>query len=571
MVRPWRAPRWQGEIETAVVCSSRCELPARSWGRRVPLWKGGSRQGVERDQCPRRDTPQPEEGGSLPHSLMEFLSQALPEALDPKAFREPGAAFRPVMMWIWNANLDRVTLREQVAEMAARGIGGFFIHPMPDAFRKHDFIEGITEPYPGETFFEWVKEAAEAAREHGLFCWLYDEGGWPSGTLVGRLADGRPELAGRVLRVQCLEAGDTGAPGAGPGTGEEVVMLPAPGGRRLRFYASREGYPTDLMNPATTDAFLAATHDAYARCLGGEFGGLVPGVFTDEAAVGGVMGTDRIPWTPALPEEFRRRKGYDLLPYLPVLFGDAAIPAEARPALSPEQAARVRYDFGDVWTQLHADAFYGRMREWCREHGLLLVGHVGGEDDLIYHATRGFGHFFRIMRHLDVPGVDAIWHQLFPGQPHSHFSKLAGSAARVRGKPLALSETFAVYGYGLTYGDTRVTGAKGRPDAQGFIITADIANASPRDTEDVVQVYCEHSGDHANAPPNPVLCAFKRISLKGGEKKTISLQVDARSLMVFDHEGKPLPGEAPVFYVGMGQPDVRSAELTGKTSVRVAV
>lgn len=382
---------------------------------------------------------------------MEFLSQALPRMLDPEEFRNPGPAFRPVMMWIWNANLDRVTLREQVAEMAARGIGGFFIHPMPDAFRKHDFIEGITEPYPGEMFFEWVKDAAEVAREHGFFCWLYDEGGWPSGTLVGRLADGRPELAGRVLRVQCLEAGDTGAPDAGSGTEEEVVTLPAPGGRRLRFYANREGYPTDLMNPATTEAFLAATHDAYARCLDGEFGGLVPGVFTDEAAVGGVMGTDRVPWTPALPEEFRRRKGYDLLPYLPVLFGDAAIPAEARPALSPEQAARVRYDFGDVWTRLHADAFYGRMSEWCREHGLLLVGHVGGEDDLIYHATRGFGHFFRIMRYLDVPGVDAIWHQLFPGEPRSHFSKLAGSAARVHGKPLALSETFAVYGYGLTY------------------------------------------------------------------------------------------------------------------------
>lgn len=150
---------------------------------------------------------------------MEFLSQALPRMLDPEEFRNPGPAFRPVMMWIWNANLDRVTLREQVAEMAAEGIGGFFIHPMPDAFRKHDFIEGMTEPYLGEMFFEWVKDAAEVAREHGFFCWLYDEGGWPSGTLVGRLADGRPELAGRVLRVQCLEAGDTGAPGAGPGTG----------------------------------------------------------------------------------------------------------------------------------------------------------------------------------------------------------------------------------------------------------------------------------------------------------------------------------------------------------------
>ena len=399
---------------------------------------------------------------------MRYLPESPLAGPDPDTFRNPGPQYRPAMMWIWNDDVDLATLREQVADFAAKGVGGFFIHPMPDAFRKRDFVEGIKAPYPGEEFFRWVKAAAEAAREHGLYCWLYDEGGWPSGTLVGTLAKERPQIAGRVLRVQVLPA--DGQPGGLPG--EEVAVVPAGDGSRLRFYESREGYPTDLMNPATTDAFLASTHEPYRACLGDDFGGLVPGIFTDEACVGGRIGTDRVPWTPALPDVFRARKGYDLLPHLPALFGGTApqIPRDrgawgaagtAPPpprdrgawgaVPSAEQAARVRYDFGDVWTQLHADAFYGRTHEWCREHGLFFVGHVGGEDDLMHHAAGGFGHFFRIMRHLDVPGVDVIWRQMSPGQPHLHFSKYAGSAAHLEGKPLALTETFAAYGYGMTY------------------------------------------------------------------------------------------------------------------------
>ena len=169
--------------------------------------------------------------------------------------------------------------------MAARGIGGFFIHPMPMPSQAR--LHRGNQPYPGEMFFEWVKEAAEAARTPPAGS---TRGGWPSGTLVGRLADGRPELAGRVQRA----VPEAGTPRRARAWDGEEVDAAGTGGRRLRFYASREGYPTDLMNPATTDAFLAATHDAYARAWR-RIWGLVPGVFTDEAAVGGVMGTDRVP------------------------------------------------------------------------------------------------------------------------------------------------------------------------------------------------------------------------------------------------------------------------------------
>jgi hypothetical protein len=51
---------------------------------------------------------------------------------------------------------------------------------------------------------------------------------------------------------------------------------------------------------------------------------------------------------------------------------------------------------------------------------------------------------------MDVPGVDAIWRQVFPGKQNHHFPKFASSAAHQNGTALAFTESFAVYGNGLT-------------------------------------------------------------------------------------------------------------------------
>ena len=56
----------------------------------------------------------------------------------------------------------------------------------------------------------------------------------------------------------------------------------------------------------------------------------------------------------------------------------------------------------------------------------------------------------RQMRAMDVPGVDAIWRQIFPGKRNHHFPKFASSAAHQNGTALALTESFCVYGNGLT-------------------------------------------------------------------------------------------------------------------------
>jgi hypothetical protein len=56
----------------------------------------------------------------------------------------------------------------------------------------------------------------------------------------------------------------------------------------------------------------------------------------------------------------------------------------------------------------------------------------------------------RMMRAMDIPGVDAIWRQLWPGKPNHHFPKFASSVAHQVGTDWAVTESFAVYGSGLT-------------------------------------------------------------------------------------------------------------------------
>jgi len=126
------------------------------------------------------------------------------------------------------------------------------------------------------------------------------------------------------------------------------------------------------------------------------------------------------------------------------------------------------------------------------------------------------------------------------------------------------------FGYGLTFGDIRVKEAAVWPDEKGYLIRAELENRALRDTEDVVQVYCEQKGD-PNAPLNPRLCAFKRVDLKGGETASVTLQVDQQRLVVYDQAGQALMGQKPVFYVGLGQPDQRTWALTGKKSIRLTV
>lgn len=130
------------------------------------------------------------------------------------------------------------------------------------------------------------------------------------------------------------------------------------------------------------------------------------------------------------------------------------------------------------------------------------------------------------------------------------------------------------FGYGLTYGDVSVESATvvGRDGVSGDVtLRAVVKNAGSVETQDVIQVYVK---DEASpyAVPNHSLCAFERVCLQAGESKEVEIRVPGSAFLVVNEEGAFVEGSGnSLLYVGMGQPDKRTAALTGKKSVEISV
>ena len=316
---------------------------------------------------------------------------------------------------MWNGPLDPDVLLKQLRDMNAHGARSVCALPMPRQFRPESTNNQMDLDYLSPEFFERVRIVAEEANHLGMNYWLYDEGGWPSGEACGQVLQNRPDLASRVARID--EDGSwhiTESPGL-----------------------------ADLLNPEATRTFINLTHEGYLKTVGKYFGRTIRFAFTDEPAVRFVIPGRQTPWTKGLEEDFANRFGYRIEEHLDAFRNPPGN------GLAKERM-QIRIDFFDWWSDRFRKAYFKPLRQWSRRYGLLSGGHLGGEDETLGAAKYGFGHVLRILREMDLPGVDAIWRQLFPGQANHHFPKFAATAAHQNGTPLVFTESFAVYGNGLT-------------------------------------------------------------------------------------------------------------------------
>lgn len=135
-------------------------------------------------------------------------------------------------------------------------------------------------------------------------------------------------------------------------------------------------------------------------------------------------------WTPALPAEFKRRRGYDLTPWLPVLTG--------RVVGSAADSERFLWDFRRTIADLLAEAHYKTIRDFAHEKGLGYYGEAMGTR----LPTTGDGLLNK--RYTDIP-MGEFW-QMPPGAPSdpAHTSDIAeaASAAHFYGQNLVAAEAF---------------------------------------------------------------------------------------------------------------------------------
>ncbi|MBO5031041.1 MAG: glycoside hydrolase family 3 C-terminal domain-containing protein [Lachnospiraceae bacterium] len=126
-------------------------------------------------------------------------------------------------------------------------------------------------------------------------------------------------------------------------------------------------------------------------------------------------------------------------------------------------------------------------------------------------------------------------------------------------------EALYPFGYGLSYTDFTYSNAAfaGTPDVRkGVEITFTVKNTGAVDGTETVQAYVK--AKRANTP-NAQLKGIKKVDLRAGEEKTLSITLPAEAFMLFNEDGAAeYIAEGYEISIGGSQPDPRSCALMGK-------
>ncbi len=188
-----------------------------------------------------------------------------------------------------------------------------------------------------------------------------------------------------------------------------------------------QGYALDVLDTGAFQRYWDAIVEPLIADAGPLAGKTLKYLHTDSWEV------EAINWTPTLREEFRQRRGYDLLPYLPVL---ASCIVDSRPV-----SDRFLDDFRKTLGDLAIEHHYRVFRDNAHKHGLEIHPESGGPHASPIDAQRCLGW-------NDAP-MSEFWawswrHRV--GDENRFFMKQPASAAHTYGRRLVLGEGFTTIG-----------------------------------------------------------------------------------------------------------------------------
>jgi hypothetical protein len=182
----------------------------------------------------------------------------------------------------------------------------------------------------------------------------------------------------------------------------------------------------DPMNPLSGPKVAEKFYQRFEDNCPGEAGKGLNFFFSDELQFG-IRGWL---WSPYFVSEFKKRKGYDILPKVNQLFVD----------LGPE-SYKTRLDYSDVMVALSEDGFFKPVYEWHNSRGMLFGCDHGGRG----RDVTEFGDYFRTQRWMSGPGNDQ------PGLGKDLIkNKVASSIAHMYERPRTWLEGFYGSGWGTS-------------------------------------------------------------------------------------------------------------------------
>lgn len=394
---------------------------------------------------------------------------------DEKEFVTPGKEYRGIPFWSWNCKVTKEKIDKQLDVFCRMGFGGVDIHPRV----------GLDIEYLGDEYMELVEYTIQGCKKRGLKCWLYDDDRYPSGAADG-FATKDVRYRDRGLFLTCVPqdgycknrdefeklAGSSNVNKKGYFAAayalkfadgilkeykrfdsmEEVDVMFFGSNTRIRYAYVRlaaesdafEGQTyIDTLNQKAMDEFIRITHERYYQKCGNEFGNGAQAIFTDEPRIGKQAQIEsassnenfEIPYSEAFENFAYGKYHFSMLDVVPELVWD----------LPDNGSFKSRYVYRDALAECFTEAYMDNICAWCRQHNILMTGHILSETPLIGQATTA-GDGMRSYRNMDIPGVDMLCNM------YEYVTvKQAASVSKQQGRQDMMSELYGVTNWDCTF------------------------------------------------------------------------------------------------------------------------
>ena len=276
-------------------------------------------------------------------------------------FRAPPSGYGEVPFWWWTGEkLDKERIAWQLRELRAKGVSGTqvnYAHLMTHGWATVPVEPPIFSDEWWDVFAFAAEESARLGMGIVLSGYTLD---WPGcDNLYRHLGIETDETRGRVLELR---------------DGKVVPVV-------------RDG-TLDPLNPESARRVIERFFKPFWERVPESARGALNYFFQDELRLSG----NAYVWSDDFPVEFRKRKGYDIVPELPLLFADKVT----------DDVARVRLDYNDVMVALTEERYFKPIYDFHASRGKIYACDP---------ATRGrnpieFGDYMRSMRWYTAPGFD---------------------------------------------------------------------------------------------------------------------------------------------------------------------
>ncbi|MBT3385198.1 MAG: glycoside hydrolase family 2 [Prolixibacteraceae bacterium] len=340
-------------------------------------------------------------------------------------FKTPELKYHPFVRWWWNGNkIEKDELIRELHLLKDAGIGGVEINPIEFPSRIEGDDLGIkSSQWLSDEWIEMLQITFAEAKKLGMTCDLIVGSGWPFGSETLE-RDERAQVV--ILNAESLEGPisyetsqfnlfdqvDPGVTVPNPSRtfeilslklvpdpmnsleqvvdlsekrNDEIIKVDVPEGKHV-FYATIKvdsfasvinGAPgaagpiLNHMDEVAVRKYLDRMSDTIQKKTG-PLSNHLRAFFTDSMELEGCN------WTEDFPAEFTKRRGYDILSYLPfILFKvgrlggviDDKYGAKKSPELT-EILTRVRFDFEFTKAQILNERFTKTFLQWCKDQNV---------------------------------------------------------------------------------------------------------------------------------------------------------------------------------------------------------